>query len=381
MSMGGGTSHTTTTQELSPEQRALIAPVIPIAQNFLANPPKQWQGSGIVPFTDLQKQAQQMTINAANKMNPMMQQTGKQFNQLFGDMTTGVNANLAGLKKGTNFLTSGDVLKAESNPYLQGAISAATRPVMENFQQQILPNLTQGAVSAGGFGGTRQGIAEGLAGKEALAQVGDISSSMSNANYQAGLQAMLGGLSEARGQAQLDLAGSQAAQQLLGSKGQIMSQTLLPAQLKEQVGNQQYAMKQAQLSEQIQKYINQQMIPFAAAQDVAAMAFGMPGGTTKSSSTQPGNPMGGLQAGVGLLSALPALFAKSERKVKYAIRTIKTLVDGLRLYAYRYVGDIHDKIGLMAEEVELLYPEAVRVEADGYKRVNYLAIPTFVGSY
>jgi len=378
MSMGGGESHTTTTQELSPEQRALIAPVIPIAQRYLANPPSLYPKSGIAPFNPLQQQAQQMTVSAANSMLP-------QLNKLPGQVNS-INAGYAAMAPqysklmGQNdFLTSGAVLRPESNPALQGAIEAASRPTIDNFNNSILPGLKSDALTAGGFGGTRQGIGEGLAAKGATQTIGDIAARMANENYQAGLGAMTQGF----GNANNLLAGQQGAlsgqQNLAQNTGNILSQTLLPAQLKESVGAQQGAMQQAQLSEQVQKYVNQQMIPFSAAQDVAAMAFGMPGGTTNSTSTQPGNPMVGAQMATGALSMLPMLAGSSDRRLKENVIKVKTLLDGLIVYVFNYIGHVGRTIGLMADEVGGVYPEAVFDDSNGYKKVRYLCIPTWVG--
>lgn len=393
MSMGGGQSTTTTVQELSPEQRALIEPVIPIARNYLANPPRMFPGTGIAGFNPMQMQAQQMTMDAANNMLPTLNRIPQQYNQLMGQIPgqqqatqTQFNKSLAAMQPGLNFLTSGRVLHPGSNPALRGAIDAATRPAIQSFREQVLPGITQESLGAGGFGGTRQGIAEGLASRGLQQTVADTGASMSNTNYQAGLQAMVGGLGAANqqqanitDQGRLGLAAQQLMGHMMGNAGNIMSQTLLPAQLTESVGKQNQAMQQAQLSEQVQKFISEQMIPFSVAQDVASMAFGMPGGSTKSTSDQPGNPMMGMQMAGGLMSALPALFAKSDRRLKYAVRRISKLVDGLTVYAFKYVGDVFDKIGLMADEVVEMYPEAVFVQADGYKEINYLAIPTWVG--
>src|SRR4030095_16988127 len=243
---GGGTSHTTTTQELSPEQRQLLSGVIPIAQGFLANPPKQYPGTAIEGFDPLQKQAQTMTLSAAGQMAPTLAKLPGQ--------VAGMQQGYAGMQKGLNFLTSGDVLKASSNPYLQSAIAAATRPTIENFQQKILPELQLGGVGTGAYGGTRSaGIASGLAAGKATTEIGDIAAEMSNANYQKGLDAMLGGQ-----QAQIQsLTGQQS---LAGSTGQILGQMMLPAQITEAVGGQRQAMNQALLSEAAQRYVNEQMI-------------------------------------------------------------------------------------------------------------------------
>lgn len=49
------------------------------------------------------------------------------------------------------------------NPYLSQQANAITQNVTDNLKNNVLPGISSGAVAAGGFGGSRQGIAEGLA--------------------------------------------------------------------------------------------------------------------------------------------------------------------------------------------------------------------------
>lgn len=50
-----------------------------------------------------------------------------------------------------------------SNPYLQGQANAITSTVTDNLKNNILPSINQGALAAGGFGGSRHGVMQGLA--------------------------------------------------------------------------------------------------------------------------------------------------------------------------------------------------------------------------
>lgn len=54
-------------------------------------------------------------------------------------------------------------LGTTANPYLQGQADAITRTATNNLNRNILPGIGSGAVAAGGYGGSRQGIAEGNA--------------------------------------------------------------------------------------------------------------------------------------------------------------------------------------------------------------------------
>jgi hypothetical protein len=49
------------------------------------------------------------------------------------------------------------------NPYIPAQAQAITNQVNQNLQQQQLPGINSGAIAAGGFGGSRHGIAQGLA--------------------------------------------------------------------------------------------------------------------------------------------------------------------------------------------------------------------------
>ncbi len=64
------------------------------------------------------------------------------------------------------------------------------------------------------------------------------------------------------------------------------------------------------------------------------------------------------------------LFALSDRRAKTDIRPVGSLRNGLPLYVYRYRGEDDEHLGLMADEVEALHPEAVR-EFGGLRHVNY----------
>ncbi|OZI20500.1 hypothetical protein CAL26_23690 [Bordetella genomosp. 9] len=49
-----------------------------------------------------------------------------------------------------------------NNPYLDDQISALGNDLSSNFLENVAPGLRSGATAAGGFGGSRQGIVEGL---------------------------------------------------------------------------------------------------------------------------------------------------------------------------------------------------------------------------
>lgn len=80
------------------------------------------------------------------------------------------------------------------------------------------------------------------------------------------------------------------------------------------------------------------------------------------SQSQMGGIFGLLSSGISLLS---------DRRAKQDIERVGSLDNGLPVYAYRYKGSETVQIGLMADEVERVHPEAVAMGADGFKRVRY----------
>lgn len=63
-------------------------------------------------------------------------------------------------------------------------------------------------------------------------------------------------------------------------------------------------------------------------------------------------------------------YLRSDRRLKTDINMVGQLDNGLPVYSYRFIDSDTIEIGVMADEVELIHPEAV-VEIDGYKYVNY----------
>lgn len=94
----------------------------------------------------------------------------------------------AGTTGSINFLNNaGD---PANNPFFQSAVQSAIRPVTQNFQENVLPSIQSGAIQSGQLGGSRQGIAQGIASRGYLDTVGDITANMGNSAYAQGLNAV-----------------------------------------------------------------------------------------------------------------------------------------------------------------------------------------------
>jgi len=85
--------------------------------------------------------------------------------------------------------------------------------------------------------------------------------------------------------------------------------------------------------------------------------------------TQEESPLKSLLGGASLLTGL---FGKlSDVRAKENIQPVGKLDDGQKVYSYNYKGDPTPEIGLLAQEVEKVRPEAVATGPDGLKRVDY----------
>jgi len=93
------------------------------------------------------------------------------------------------------------------------------------------------------------------------------------------------------------------------------------------------------------------------------------------------NLMGGLMGLGGTLGG--AAILASDPRMKENVKAIGVLDNGLTLYSFEYKNEFKDHeyaghgvhVGVMADEVEQVYPYAVSTLDDGYKVVNYGLIP------
>jgi hypothetical protein len=82
----------------------------------------------------------------------------------------------------------------------------------------------------------------------------------------------------------------------------------------------------------------------------------------QASQAKMGGLFGLLSGGIGLLS---------DRRAKRNITRVGVLDNGLPVYSYQYKGSNDWHIGLIADEVEKVKPEAVTIGSDGLSRVRY----------
>ena len=100
------------------------------------------------------------------------------------------------------------------NPYLQSAIQSASRPLIQQFQEGTLSGITDQAMGAGQMGGSRQGIAEGIAQRGLQDTLGDIATKMSFQDYSGGQDRMMQAIGQGGTMANLGMMPAQTMQQL-----------------------------------------------------------------------------------------------------------------------------------------------------------------------
>lgn len=310
MSGGGGSQTTTTVQELAPEQRQLLELVIPEAKNIAANPPSLFPGSTVAPFTPLQQAAQKEAVDTSyNTIAPLTKSTVGAHQTLQGATIPAATQGVQGLVQGVgmaqpaqNFMLSGAALSPQSNPYLADTARAAIAPVAESLTEQVLPSIRTSSDLSGQFGGSRQGIAEGRAISDFLRQAGDISSGIYSRGYDTGFQGMSTALGHTLDAAASGTSGAlEAGSRSLFAAPTVADLALTPTKVLSSVGQQQQFQNQQLLNEQAQRYMTDQIMPFLVAQEVANLAFGVPGGSVTARSTGGGGGGGALSTGLGLL--------------------------------------------------------------------------------
>lgn len=254
-------------------------------------------------------------------LSPFMNQAALNAFNTYGDVSG------SAIGGATNAYTSGmDQLSKLFDPqYEENQIQAALQAGRESAREsQLGQNAMYGA--AGGLGSARMALA-------------DRNLSSLNAQRQA--------TAAAGAQAQVQANRMGAANSMLGA-GQNLANIGLSA------AGQQLSAAQS---------------PMDLYQKYASIVYGTPQSSTTPNFT---GTQGSSSSGFGMNFGIG-----SDINIKENIQKIGVLDNGLNLYKYEYKAPYKDtwghgeQIGVMAQEVEAIIPEAVGTHPDGYKTVNY----------
>jgi hypothetical protein len=267
------------------------------------------------------------------------------------------------------------------SPYTD-AVKASAMQTLNDQRLQSLNMAGDRAISAGAFGGSRQGVMEGTLNAEAAKAAGQLSAQLDDQAYRQAMGAMESDMSRAQ---QAALANQSAGLQGAGlnlqgaaTLGDLASQGqqsfLQGAQAALQAGGMNQMQEQAQLDADRARYDAMRNYPLEQL-NIRLAALGMTpyGSTTTQTTPTTGSPfLTGLGTAATLASFLP-MFGISDRSMKTDIKKVgKDKETGLDMYSYRYKGDpkTYPKVvGPMAQDIQKKYPDQVK-EIGGKLAVN-----------
>lgn len=76
-------------------------------------------------------------------------------------------------------------------------------------------------------------------------------------------------------------------------------------------------------------------------------------------------------AGIANPAGMASLFSLSDKRLKRDISHVFTLPNHVKIYKYRFIGSDRMELGVLAQEVQEIVPDAVTVDGHGFLRVNY----------
>lgn len=271
-----------------------------------------------------------------------------------------------------DMLSAADVA---NNPYVNNMIDSGMRRMNQNLQENILPGIDRGAVGSGQFGGSRHGVAQGIAMRGNQEALGDYQAKLQHDAYKAGLDQRIAGT---------------ALNPIINEAGLGQSQAVAD------MGAYRRGEQELALQDQMDRFAYNEQQPYANLNQYLGQLAGAPWGSTSTGdvggqdrtfASRAGGGLTGMQAGAGLASlfgatggsatALKGLGALagflSDRRAKKNIHALNH--DGkYQWYTFEYRDPSNGKglrVGVMADEVEKITPEAVYTRPDGYKAVYY----------
>jgi hypothetical protein len=241
---GGGSqggTQTSTTEPWSPTHRHLRRTFNEAERLYNQGPPQYFQGQQVAGLNAQDTWAQNYLTNYAQGGAAGMA------DQLGGAMTFGLNA-----------------MDLSRNPYVADYAAAATRPLQQNLAENIMPQITNDAVSTGGVGSSRQGIAQGLAAGRTQQAIGDTTAKIYGDAYSKGL----------------DTFG-----RTLALAPQTIQAGAMPAQFAGAAGEFQRQYEQSLIDAAMQQWAFEQQAPWANLAQYQGAVTGNYGGTTTATST------------------------------------------------------------------------------------------------
>jgi len=416
-SSSGGTQSTTTKTELPPWLDSYAQDTLKFAGEVADRPYQSYTGNRVAGMTGDQNAAAQTIRNMQGQAGQGIStaQTMTAGVAGYSPLTVGANYNPQQVSTGT---LAGADLSDYQNPYTQQVINSGL-DTLEQSRRAGLNQTADQAIAAGAFGGSRQGVAEGVVNAQSSKDKAAFVAEQQAANYNQAVQNYTNDQARLLSAATANqTAGLNAAS--LNQQGQISNQQALAnaanlqlaaanqygnlalsgqqaamndASAQSQVGAQQQAVTQAGYDVAYNNWLEQQNYPLQQLQTRLSALGGTPYGGTSTQITpvagqnramgalggaatgasmgaMVGGPYGAAIGGVagGIYGAV-----SSDRRDKTDIKRLGTDPEsGLDLYAYRYKGDPKSYpkvVGPMAQDVEASMPGST-AEIGGHKIIK-----------
>jgi hypothetical protein len=276
------------------------------------------------------------------------------------------------------------------NPYTQAALNPQLQALQLQAKQNEQGDLSK-LTNAGAFGGTRQAVLQGQDAYNLLAQ----QSNLIGQGYNTAYNNAMNQFNTANSQSLQAQQNQEAANEASANYGLAANQALGTA------GGTQQGLQQAADTASLNQFNQQVQYPQTLLTDQASMLSGLPisaAATTPNTSTLStiagdlsgltgiyqaleGNPNGNTSGSSGATGGSNG--TTSDIRAKENIIKIDVRPDGLSIYEFDYKPEFkntptagHGRYrGLMAQEVERVYPNAVFTLDSGYKAIDYSKVP------
>ncbi len=204
-----GGSSTTQTQPLE-EQKPYLQDIWSKAQGQYQTPLGYYSGTKVAGFTPEQQMAQEWTTQRALAGSPL----------------------LGGAQQGVYNTMGGQYLSPESNLWLAETYKVGAQNLGQQYGEITMPELRRSAMGAGAYGGSRQGVSEGIASRGLAQGLSSLATGIYGPAYEAERGRQMQAYQMAPGLAEADYTdiGKLAA---VGEEKQAMSQSLIDEMVKQ----------------------------------------------------------------------------------------------------------------------------------------------------
>ncbi len=323
--MSGGTQVTTQSTGPWKGQQKYLLQGFEAAKDMYGEIPEYYQGETVAGFDPAETAAQQGALGYAMGPRAAAQQAGAERSLLQG--------------------LSGQIDPNAYNPM----VNALSSSVLSGLQNEVLPGLRQKQImyQPGGSSKGNQEYEKAVANRVTAGMTKPIAEMYTNAYNQAQNRAVQSG--------QLYPSIMSAPLSMYGAMGDI--------------GARRRAMTQRGMDADMARHQYEATMPQQALANYISAIQGNYG--SQSYQTSPGaSPLSQIGQAVGIAGTIAGM---SDARVKENIVPEGTKWKGLNVYTYNYIGDSTPRRGVMAQEVEGIYPDAVG-EVHGIKYVDYGAI-------